>query len=285
MKSKTTITLAILFLIFGFTIRKKHYTKKYAPPGTMLLTPDSVFLDETEVRNLDWIEYTWWTQRVYGKNSNEYKNCLPDTTVWGKLSADLKYLDTSYFRNKQYRDYPIVGISYEQAITFCKWRSDRVFEYTLIAEGILDWNMNYDASNCFTIERYFKGEYKNLKPNPNFFHYPEYRLPTKEEWTKAYNYNASKKAGNTNVQYNLTEKGKLPLLPVFMESHTNGKRKIKSVYYNISGNVSEYCLTLNETLGGSILDHYLEQNNKTQLHDAPNAFTGFRAACEWKKWK
>ena len=40
-------------------------------------------MDETEVRNLDWLEYLYWLRRVFGVDYPEvYKKALPDTLVW-----------------------------------------------------------------------------------------------------------------------------------------------------------------------------------------------------------
>ena len=46
-------------------------------------TVASFYMDETEVTNLDYLEYLFWIRRVYGQSYPEvYKKCLPDTLVW-----------------------------------------------------------------------------------------------------------------------------------------------------------------------------------------------------------
>jgi len=40
-------------------------------------------MDQTEVRNLDYLEYLYWLNRVYGADyPGVYRKALPDTLVW-----------------------------------------------------------------------------------------------------------------------------------------------------------------------------------------------------------
>jgi formylglycine-generating enzyme required for sulfatase activity len=137
--------LAVTVIIsLSFSLRKK-----FIPPGTVQIT-ETFFADETEISNFSWWEYTYWTGKKYGVNSPEFKATLPDTSVWLDPSAYNKPYEAYYFRHPAYRNYPVVGISYEQALAFCKWRTERVKEY---------W-------------------YIKTKKELDI----EYRLPTKEEW-------------------------------------------------------------------------------------------------------
>ena len=74
-----------------------------------------------------------------------------------------------YLRHPAYRDYPVVGVSWIQANEYCKWRTDRVNEYILAREGILDWEMgNKELSpfQMFSTEAYLSGQYFGLQPAP-----------------------------------------------------------------------------------------------------------------------
>lgn len=158
-----------LLVLSGCFLQKEHYHKvrkvpklKYeTPPGSVWLR-DNLFIDEVEIRNIDWLEFLFWTSKHEPEN---VKALLPDTTVWRHpLALSEPYIEY-YLRHPSYRDYPVIGISYEQAVAYCKWRSDRVNEFVYIREHkIKDW----------------KGD--SIYPHPEVF---RFRLPTKEEWEYA----------------------------------------------------------------------------------------------------
>lgn len=90
-----------------------------APAGTASV-PNlrNTFLDKAEVTNSAWREYVLYQKDAFGAESPEYHNAIPDTATW-KLSYNV-----SFFTSDRYNDWPVVGISYEQAKAFCKWRSE-----------------------------------------------------------------------------------------------------------------------------------------------------------------
>ena len=86
------------------------------------VTVSSFYMDETEVRNLDYLEYLFWIERVYGSNYDNgsypevYWKALPDTNVWrDKLSYNEPYVE-NYLRHPAFHQYPVVGVSWEQAV-------------------------------------------------------------------------------------------------------------------------------------------------------------------------
>ena len=147
MKKIIFAVTALALLCFSFTTEKT-----FIPPGTIQIN-DTLFADETEVSNFSWTEYEYWTKAIYGANSKEHLATLPDTLCWReKLAYNEPYVQY-YYRHVAYRDYPIVGISYEQASAYCKWRTERVKTFLSAKKDFI---------------------------NQNF----EYRLPTKSEWEK-----------------------------------------------------------------------------------------------------
>lgn len=105
------------------------------------VTVSSFYMDETEVSNLDYREYLYWVDRVFGESYPEvYMSALPDTLVWREELSFNEPLVEAYFRHPSYDDYPVVGVSWMQANEYCKWRTDRVNEMMLIEKGILNPN-------------------------------------------------------------------------------------------------------------------------------------------------
>jgi sulfatase modifying factor 1 len=163
-------------------------------------TVSSFYMDVTEISNLDYCEYLYWLRRVFGIDYPEvYEQALPDTLVWrDELAYNEPYVKY-YLRHPSYRHYPVVGVSWVQANRYSQWRTDRVNEYILIREGILQVDPNQANEENFNTETYLAGQYEGLVKNdlydldPNGagtrkvrmedgILLPDYRLPTEQEW-------------------------------------------------------------------------------------------------------
>jgi len=181
------------------------------------VTVSSFYLDETEVRNVDYLEYLHWIKRVYSMSYPEvYKKALPDTLVWRDKLAYNEPFVTQYLRHPAYKNYPVVGVSWIQANDYCIWRTDRVNERILINEGILKEDPEQVDDNTFNTEAYLAGQYegiigrnlKNLDPSTgektrqvrmeDGLILPKYRLATEAEWEFA----ALGYVGNTQEENN-----------------------------------------------------------------------------------
>lgn len=184
------------------------------------VTVTSFWMDETEVTNVDYREYTDWMKLVFANagsgspaRSEEqfyvlYDRSLPDTTVWRSRFGYNEPMVDNYFRHPAYNNYPVVGVSWEQAMAYCEWRTDRVNEKRLCDELGIDIEKykeegggRDEPEEYFTTERYLK--------DPNFV-LNNYR--TKKEKNK-------KEPAGKNPKRNLAWKEK--------KGEKDGHRKIR----------------------------------------------------------
>ena len=240
------------------------------PSGTVKIK-GNIYIDKTEVSNFDWREYVMWLEKTYGKTAMEYRNALPDTLVWKEKESFNEPYTQYYYSHPAYNDYPVVGISYEQAVQYCKWRTERVKE-------LFETKMLTDKKNVY----------------PTNF---EYRLPTKEEWEAAAKIGYSEK-----IQQQLNTKYKGQILANLKRNKEDNVvvagnlaqnadiiAPVKSYWpnaagcYNLIGNVAEMINQQGLAKGGSWMNEpsevYIE---KDLTYIKPTAWLGFRCVAEIK---
>lgn len=151
----------------GFSLKSFENSLAYIPGGYFNLGPsdedipdnvtyelpsrtvhvDSFCISKFEVSNRQYVEFL---KELYKIDSNLYKSMLPDTLVWReKYSYNEPYVEY-YFRHPAYGNYPVVGVSYQQAEAYCNWLTKKY--------------MNEP-----------KRKFKNVK----------FKLPTSEQWVYA----------------------------------------------------------------------------------------------------
>lgn len=260
-------TPCVLFALFISEDDKKemmkHAKSKNNAPDGMVKVDDNLFFDKVEICNKDWKEYEYWNKRTYGDNSKEYQLTLRDTVVWNRPSYNEPWA-IMYHRHPAYDNYPVVSVSYEQAIAFCNWRS------RMVNEAIYYQN-HKDVS------------WPDELPDdiPKIY---RFRLPTKEEWEKVASIGLSEKhrkklensgCENANLHHETVQDGYLWTGNV--ESYYPNELGI----YNLIGNVAEMTNKKGLAKGGSWQHTESESTPKNDIkYTKPTSWLGFRCVCE-----
>ncbi|MBE6313291.1 MAG: gliding motility lipoprotein GldJ [Bacteroidales bacterium] len=176
------------------------------------VTVSSFYMDEVEISNVNWREYVHWMRMVFGGTPELVERALPDTLVWREeLAYNDPYLQY-YFSHVAYNEYPVVGVSWEQAMDYSLWRTDRVNELMLVQAGIINFPefqtlkdnpdvLDIAQNQVFSTDKYqmnseyqpaagkhpMKTEYgEERKTNmSDGIMFPKFRLPTEAEWEYA----------------------------------------------------------------------------------------------------
>jgi formylglycine-generating enzyme required for sulfatase activity len=259
---KNSLLLVLVGLSLSFSVQR---TKKFIPPGTVQIS-ETFFADETEVSNLSWLEYEHWTAVKYGFGSKEHQAVLPDTLVWRNAESYNEPYVKYYYRHPGYHNFPVVGVNYEQALIFCKWRTERVKEYYALIHK------------------------KELVI--------EYTLPNKEEWelismssSSVLNnkgrdekglatLNCARELEDSLLKDKRINNGKFPDVTTPVYAYKPNRFGL----FNSLGNVSEMVLEKGLSKGGG-WRHPLEQCRvgKEILYTKTEAWLGFRCVCILKQ--
>ena len=176
------------------------------------VTIPSFYMDRTEVANIHYREYIHWLNRIFDaeadpNNRKIVETALPDTLVWRSELSYNEPLVEYYFRHPGFNNYPVVGVSWQQAYDFCLWRSDRVNEGVLMEKKFIAKQgiQGQQQENNFTTKSYLLGLYQAQPGKPgkkdalkspmgtprttvtmeDGLLQPNYRLPFEAEWEYA----------------------------------------------------------------------------------------------------
>ena len=150
-----------LLVAFFFGSQERNFT---APPGTIKVG-DNLFIDKTINHNVDWAEFMYYRINV---DKLDIKSLTPDSSA----STYFKRSNQTWDTIRKYDHAPTTGISYEQALEYCRWRSE-----------IVTQAKNELSPTCKSCRKMYR---KYMKFDPKNEYRIEYRLPTEEEWAIIY---------------------------------------------------------------------------------------------------
>lgn len=124
--------ILLLALLSRVVLNAQHQSPPIESPPNGIYLKGNLYMDATEVSNINWLEYGFYIRQ---DSSTEYVAAnMPSKEV-------TKNYRPEYYGHPKYRYYPVVGISYEQAMNYCKWRSDVV--NLKLAKDSKRWRINY----------------------------------------------------------------------------------------------------------------------------------------------
>jgi sulfatase modifying factor 1 len=282
--NKTILLVSTIILAINIQINAQNKTEKplmvkglksyvFIPQGKALVEKKEVevsafFISKYEVSNLEYREFLDSLKK--NNETEKLKYAQVDTIQWNKM-YNYKFnepLVIYYDKHPAYNHYPVVNVSYEGAILYCRWLTQK---YKLI---------NKDKSFTY-----------------------EFDLPNKQQWIRAARGNKKteyawdsprllgdvyfcnfKNLGAENIHYN-PETKKYEIVDTFLNpiKSIDITAPVKSYYpntfelYNMCGNVAEMIGDKGTAMGGSWNDSgYDVRVESEQKYQNANPYVGFR---------
>ena len=253
--------LATIFLLLPFLVAESQILIPPGHfPGAVPVKGNFLYASETEVTNGQYLEFL--NNLLKAGKLKEYAENLPDTSRWKVIYGQSDPMVEYYFRHPYFRDYPLVNITYKNALAYCNWLTEKINE-NLLKE-------NSGISKVWV------------------------RLPTEKEWMEAARgkldetaiypwgtnvlwYNKGKWTGKFQANFaRFREQYDARTMPLNTKTYWPNN----SGLFNISGNVAEMVNEYGVTKGGSFIStaYYLRIDAREYYDSLNNASpaTGFR---------
>lgn len=240
---------------------------------------DTLLIDECEVTNISWNEFLFYFKKT--NSSAEYKKMLP--------RQDKQPIE-NYLNDPFFRFYPVVGISYQQALAYCEWRTELLNQrlidenYKIICRlpSIKEWELIASCGLDTKVFPYGAATNKDLfkiKPNSGKYFIHKNNLPYSimevnnmiknfnQNLTPIFRFNCKQETTKFLTQETPNYVYNLPVSSVGL--------------YNMLGNVSEMVAEYGTSKGGSYR-HGIEfcKIENSIPYSEPEDYLGFRTICE-----
>lgn len=270
--------LPIFLLIlpaFGLPLQAQQLPFWKQTELSMKKVTGNVYACETEVSNGQYLIFLNWLQ---ANDTALYRACLPDSNQWFLVGAS--FLINSYHRQVKYDSYPVVNISKQAAMAYCKWLTRQYMQ----AEGRLYKNVVYRLPKDDE-----EWALAALGTQPEGARYPwgnestheingQYRCNFNRLTQKPVDSVLSKVNNGTYLEVTRIKTGAVVLCPV--KSYMPNSIGL----YNLSGNVAEMLALPSRTKGGSWNSEWkfmaitaLDEYEGTPV---PSPYIGFRVFME-----
>lgn len=282
--NKTILLVSAIILAINFQINAQNKTEKplmvkglksyvFIPQGKVRVDKKEVevnafFISKYEVSNLEYREFLDSLKK--NNETEKLRFAQIDTIQWNKMFNNKfnEPLVIYYDKHPAYNHYPVVNVSYEGAVLYCRWLTEK---------------------------------YKHINKDKSFTY--EFNLPDKQQWIRAARGNKNteyawdsprllgdvyfcnfKNLGAENIHYN-PETKKYEIKDTFLNpvKSIDITAPVKSYYpntfelYNICGNVAEMIGEYGIAMGGSWNDSgYDVRVESEQKYQNPNPYVGFR---------
>ena len=282
--NKTILLVSAIILAINFQINAQNKTEKplmvkglksyvFIPQGKVRVDKKEVevnafFISKYEVSNLEYREFLDSLKK--NNETEKLRFAQIDTIQWNKMFNNKfnEPLVIYYDKHPAYNHYPVVNVSYEGAVLYCRWLTEK---------------------------------YKHINKDKSFTY--EFNLPDKQQWIRAARGNKNteyawdsprllgdvyfcnfKNLGAENIHYNPDTK-KYEIKDTFLNpvKSIDITAPVKSYYpntfelYNICGNVAEMIGEYGIAMGGSWNDSgYDVRVESEQKYQNANPYVVFR---------
>ncbi len=141
---------------------------------------DGKYIDKTMISLRGWYQYAIWLS-CFEETYEEDWQTKVDSTIWGQHVYKDEFLKDIYFQTGRFREYPIVGITKEQAVSYTKWREEAILYYTLLS-NYPPYRSKLKENPCLRPFNYLKLITPTDLRNAGITKLPVLSLPTSEDF-------------------------------------------------------------------------------------------------------
>ena len=249
---------------FNYLYFANRYDTDPLKPILKVKIADKFYCDEYEIRIQDYKRFILWNKTIFGENSEEFKNSIPDTSNWNANDLNMFHGKSNNVSAHDQNFTLLKGLTENQLKSYNQWISNSIFYNYLYSQGkIREVHFTKTTKdNYFTIERYFNGFFDSLLIGEKVNFYPEQRVPNVFEKIMCQKYSDSLVI---NGKFNFNE-GK----SIFSNKH-------------LAENYDFKCIVL-EMQPGKCYFQWIPRSKNFIPNKPFNIWDNYRMIVEWKPW-